>query len=571
MTKTNNPPELSGAEIILESLHAEGVDTVFGYPGGASLQIYDALHADDRITHVLTRHEQAAVHAADGYARTVQRPGVVFTTSGPGATNIVTGLANAYMDSVPVVAITAQVATPLLGKDSFQEADIVGITIPITKYSCLVRDVRDLARAIREAFQIATSGRPGPVLVDVPKDVTIARTGFSYPPPTDLAGYGADPGPDEAGIDRALEYLRESRRPLLFVGGGVRSPEAVAGVRRLAETLDLPVAWSLMGKGVIPDPDPRNIGMVGMHGMACANYAFGECDLLLGIGVRFDDRVTGKTSEFARRARIVHVDIDAAEIGKIVPAAVGICGDAGAVVSRMLEKLQEREPAPDRSAWQARLREWRETHPLCYRQADVIKPQYVIETLNQLTGGTAFASTEVGQNQMWSAQYLSVGDPAQFVSSGGLGTMGFGLPAAVGMQIARPGDLVVSLSGDGSFQMNLQELQTIRERDLPVKILILNNGCLGMVRQWQDLFYEKRYSCTVFEGQPDFVKLADAYGIPARRIGDPAAVREGLEEALSHQGPYLLDFVVDKEENVFPMVPAGGSLDEMLRGGGGTG
>jgi len=562
MIKKDN---LSGAQIVVESLKAEGVDLMFGYPGGANMHIYDALHDEKDIKHILTRHEQAAVHAADGYARTSGKTGVVLATSGPGGTNLVTGLANAYMDSVPLVAITAQVGRSLLGKDSFQEADIVGITIPITKYSYLVKDVKDLARVFHEAFYLASSGRPGPVLIDIPKDVTTDRCDFFYPPDMNLPGYVDESLVDEKEVSAAVDLICAAKRPVMFVGGGVRNAKASREVLALAEHLQMPVSWSLMGKGVIPDTHELNLGMVGMHGTAFANYAFSEADLILGIGVRFDDRVTGKLSTFAKNAKVVHIDIDAAEIDKIVPSSVAVHGDAKQASIMLLDMMSKRDDCEDMSPWLERVSEWKKTHPLTYQQNDVIKPQYVLETINKLGQGRFYASTEVGQNQMWSAQYLEVKTPEQFVSSGGLGTMGFGFPASIGIQLAHPQETVLSLSGDGSFQMNIQELQTIKELKLPVKIVILNNGCLGMVRQWQDLFLDKRYACTVFQDQPDFVRIAEAYGVSARMVIRPEEVEEALQEALAHEGPFLLNIAVESEENVFPMVPAGGSLNNMLK------
>ncbi len=562
MTKIEN---IRGAQIVVEALKEEGVDTMFGYPGGANMVIYDALYDEKAINHILTRHEQAAIHAADGYARTTGKPGVVMATSGPGGTNLVTGLANAYMDSVPLVAITAQVGRSLLGKDSFQEADIVGITIPITKYSYLVKDIKDLARIIHEAFYLATTGRPGPVLVDIPKDVTQELADFVYPPEMDLPGYSIESKIDMAEVDAAMDMICSAKRPLMFVGGGVRNAGASEDVLALVEKLNVPVSWSLMGKGVIPDDHELNLGMVGMHGTAYANYAFSECDLILGIGVRFDDRVTGKLSTFAKNAMVVHVDIDDAEIDKIVPTSAAVHGDAGEVTRLFLKKLDEREDREDITEWHDRVEDWKETHPLAYDQTDIIKPQYVLEAINRQTKGDCYASTEVGQNQMWSAQWLQVKTPEQFVTSGGLGTMGFGLPAAIGMQLAHPDKTVLSMSGDGSFQMNIQELQTIKELKLPVKIVILNNGCLGMVRQWQDLFMDKRYACTVFLDKPDFVRIAEAYGIKGRMVMNPDEVEDAVKEALEYDGPFLLNIAIESEENVFPMVPAGGSLNNMLK------
>lgn len=562
MTKIEN---IRGAQIVVEALKAEGVDTMFGYPGGANMVIYDALYDEKSIKHILTRHEQAAIHAADGYARTTGKPGVVLATSGPGGTNLVTGLANAYMDSVPLVAITAQVGRSLLGKDSFQEADIVGITIPITKYSYLVKDIKDLARTFREAFHIATTGRPGPVLIDIPKDVTQEMGDFVYPPEMNLPGYEFKTKIDIAEVDAALKMICSAKRPIMFVGGGVRNAGASKDVLALAETLNMPVSWSLMGKGVVPDDHELNIGMVGMHGTAYANYAFSECDLILGIGVRFDDRVTGKLSTFAKNANVVHVDIDDAEIDKIVPTSSAVHGDAGEVTRLFLQRLEKVEDRQDITEWHDRVGDWKKSHPLAYEQKEVIKPQYVLETINRLTKGDCYATTEVGQNQMWSAQFLQVKTPEQFVTSGGLGTMGFGFPASIGVQLAHPDKTVLCLAGDGSFQMNIQELQTIKELNLPVKIIILNNGCLGMVRQWQDLFMDKRYACTVFSDKPDFVKIAEAYGVKGRMVVRPEEVEEAIKEALLHDGPYLLNMAIESEENVFPMVPAGGSLNNMLK------
>ncbi len=562
-----NKQTMTGAEIILAALEAEGVDTVFGYPGGAVLPLYDALYHNKNIRHVLTRHEQGAAHGADGYSRSTGRPGVVIATSGPGATNLVTGLANAQMDSVPLVAITGQVARGLLGKDSFQEANISGITIPITKYSYLVKRVEDLARVIHEAFHIAQSGRPGPVLIDIPKDVTTERAEFVYPPVMDLPGYGTCPAPDEGEIARALELIRQARRPILFVGGGVRNAKASPEVRRMADILKVPVIYTLMGKGVVPDNHELNVGMVGMHGTAYANYAMSHCDLIIGVGVRFDDRVTGDLGSFAPDAKVIHVDIDAAEIGKIVSCCAPVHCDAKKAVGRMVELLEEDPNLPDITAWHDRVTDWKKDHPLVFDQAPdgIIKPQFVVSRLSALTEGKAYVSTEVGQNQMWAAQYFQTDAPEKFVTSGGLGTMGFGLPAAMGMQVGLPGDVVVAVAGDGSIQMNIQELQTIRENNLPVIIAILNNRQLGMVKQWQELFFDQRYSHTLIEGQPDFVKLADAYGIPGRRVVSPGDVDEAIREALASGGPYLLDFVVDSAENVYPMVPAGGSLSNMLK------
>ncbi|MDN5347594.1 MAG: acetolactate synthase large subunit [Clostridia bacterium] len=556
---------MTGAEIIIKALEQEGVDTVFGYPGGSILPLYHELYVS-KIRHILTRHEQGAIHAADGYARVSGKPGVVFATSGPGATNLVTGITNAYMDSVPIVAITGQVSVNIIGRDSFQEADITGITLPITKHNYLVKDVRDLAETIHEAFYIATTGRPGPVVIDVPKDVTTVEAPFGkYPPKLRLSGYRVKVNGHARQIAQAAAALKAAERPLIFAGGGVIISGAHEELKELAERLEAPVIISMMGKGAFPEDHPLFFGMVGMHGTAAANYAVCECDLLVGIGVRFDDRVTGKVEDFAPQAKIIHIDIDAAEIGKNVPVDIPIVGDAREVLAELLQKLPEKA---GHAAWLARLKAWQEQYPLAYNRDCGLKPQYVIEELYRLTGGEAIIATDVGQHQMWAVQYFPLRRPRSFVSSGGLGTMGFGVPAAMGAQVARPEALVIAITGDGSLQMNSQELATIRYYDLPVKIILLNNGYLGMVRQWQELFFARRYSYSdLAPSNPDFVKLADAYGIPALRVTERQEVAGALQQALDHKGPYLVDIWVDREENVYPMVPPGGTLNKMVLGG----
>lgn len=556
----------SGAEIVIRALEREGVDTVFGYPGGAVLPLYDALYFS-RIRHILVRHEQGAAHAADGYARATGKVGVCFATSGPGATNLVTGLANAYMDSVPVVAFTGQVTLELLGRDSFQEADITGITMPITKHNFLVKRTEDLAATVHKAFYLARTGRPGPVLIDLPRDVT-SRTTEYRPSDGDVSIPGYRPeGPLDMELVYALaEAIAKCKRPVIFAGGGVIAANASPELRLLVERTGIPVATSLMGKGAFPEDHPLALGMVGMHGTAYANYAVSNCDLLLALGVRFSDRSTGRFQTFAPHASIVHVDIDPAEIGKNIRVSLGIVGDVKRVLRALLEVLAE---IPDIRAWQHQVAQWKRLYPLRYHQDEEgeLKPQYVVEKICQLTRGEAIVTTDVGQNQMWAAQYYRCRWPRHFISSGGLGTMGFGLPAAVGAQVGCPDKMVVDIAGDGSLQMTVQELATVSQYKLPIKICLLNNGYLGMVRQWQQLFYGQRYSqVDLSEGGPDFVKLAEAYGIAARRVTRPEEVVPALEEAFSEPRAYLLEFVVSREENVFPMVPPGGSLDQMLGG-----
>ncbi|MDD3315230.1 MAG: biosynthetic-type acetolactate synthase large subunit [Syntrophaceticus sp.] len=554
---------MTGAEVIVKSLEQEGVEVVFGYPGGAVIPLYDKLY-DSPLKHVLVRHEQAAAHAADGYARATGKTGVVIATSGPGATNLVTGIATAAMDSIPMVVFTGQVARPAIGRDSFQEADITGITLPIVKHSYLVRDVNELASTIRSAFYLAGTGRRGPVLIDLPKDIQMAEAEFSYPREISFRGYCVPGEPNSTMIYQAAKKIGLARKPLLYAGGGVISSDAAEELTQLAEKTSMPVTSTLMGKGAIPDDHPLSLGMVGMHGTYYANYAVSHCDLLIAVGARFSDRVTGNLDTFAPHAEIIHIDIDAAEIGKNVGVQCALQGD----VKLVLQELQRRiEGKPQSEKWLEQIACWKEEHPLTYQQdEETIKPQYVVEQISELTGGNAIVTTEVGQNQMWAAQYYKAKKPRCFISSGGLGTMGYGLPAAVGAQLGCPDQLVIDISGDGSFQMNLQELATIVQYQLPVKIVILNNGYLGMVRQWQELFHEKRYSQTELIPVPDFIKLAAAYGIKGLRVQRTEDVPSVLEEAIKYPGPVIVDCVVAKEENVFPMVPAGGSLTNMLGG-----
>lgn len=548
----------SGAEILLECLIREGVDVIFGYPGGQVIPIYDALY-DSKIRNILVRHEQGAVHAADGYARSTGKTGVCLATSGPGATNLVTGIANAYMDSVPLVAITGQVPTTLIGCDSFQEADITGITIPITKHNYLVRDIAELPRVIKEAFHIASTGRPGPVLIDLPKDISVIQSKLNYPETVDLPGYKPNYVGNARQVKDATEAIHQAKRPLLYVGGGVVISRAEEELRKLAELREVPVTTTLMAMSAFPGNHPLHLGMLGMHGTAAANFAVCETDLLIAVGARFDDRVTGKIATFAPNAKVIHIDIDPAEIGKNVRCDIPIVGD----VKQVLEMLLERLTAAKNPEWLGQVADWKNSHPLKY-ESNGLKPQRVIEEISNLTKGEAIICTEVGQHQMWTAHYYQFIKPRTFVTSGGLGTMGFGLPAAIGAQVGNPDKLVVDISGDGSFQMNIQELGTAVANQIPVKIVILNNFYLGMVRQWQEFFFDRRYSGTVLETNPDFVKIAEAYGAKGFRITDEANLRETLINALATPGPVVVDCQVDREENVLPMVPAGGSINKMI-------
>lgn len=550
--------KLSGAEILLKSLQAEGVDTIFGYPGGQALPIYDALYDSD-IRHILTRHEQGAAHAADGYARATGKPGVCLATSGPGATNLVTGIANAYMDSVPMVAITGQVSRALLGRDSFQEADITGITLPITKHSYLVEEQSDLARIVKEAFHVATTGRPGPVLIDIPKDVSSGVTSYEVPGELQLPGYSPVKEGDPGLVLEASRAIAASMRPVIYAGGGVVISGAHNELLQLAELLMAPVCTTLLGLGGFPGNHPLSLGMLGMHGTKSANFAVCECDLLIAVGARFDDRVTGKLETFAPEAKIIHIDIDPAEIGKNVRVDLSIIGDVKRVLNQLLGVLQ---PGLG-EAWQDRIQTWKKEYPLNYYDNGKLKPQSIIKEIYNITQGDARITTDVGQHQMWTAQYYTFTRPRSFITSGGLGTMGFGLPAAIGVQVGCPDEVVFDIAGDGSIQMNIQELCTAVNYELPVNVAILDNGVLGMVRQWQELFYNRRYSQTELSN-PDFVKLAEAYGAEGIRVTKPAEVAPALEQAIRSTKPVMLDFIVDREENVMPMVPPGGSIGKML-------
>lgn len=555
--------KLSGADALMHCLKNEGVDLIFGYPGGQILPIYDALYKFKEITHILTRHEQGAGHAADGYARATGKVGVVFATSGPGATNLVTAIANAYMDSIPMVAITGQVSTTLIGRDSFQEADITGITQPITKHNYLVKNAADLPRVIKEAFYIARSGRPGPVVVDIAKDAQVHELDFKYPDKVDLPGYKPTSKGHPRQIKAAIKMIELAKRPVIYAGGGIISSGAAKELKEFAEKCQIPVTLTLMGLGGFPDDHKLALHMLGMHGTVYANYAVQECDLLIAIGARFDDRVTGHIAKFAPKAKHIHIDVDPAEIGKNVKVDVPIVGDAKLVLKELTDKisLEKEKHAP----WLAQISEWKKKFPLSYKDDGLLRPQYVIEMVNELTKGEAIIVTDVGQHQMWSAQYCQFSKPRTWLSSGGLGTMGYGFPAAIGAQFGKPDSTVVLFSGDGSIQMNIQELATAVNHKLPIKIIVLNNCFLGMVRQWQEIIYEERYSQTNLCNNPDLVKIALAYGAAARRIAKKEEVKSALAEALKIKDrPVLLDFLVNKTENVFPFVPPGQALNEML-------
>ena len=559
---------MQGAEIFIESLLAEGVDTIFGHPGGAILPINDALYSG-RLRHILTRHEQGAVHMAEGYARATGRPGVVLVTSGPGGTNVVTGLADAFMDSTPIVVFTGQVPTGVIGNDAFQEADIVGMTRSCTKHNYLVRDVKDLARTIKEAFYIAATGRPGPVLVDIPKDVATGSAAFNYPDNVDIRGYKPTTLGHPGQLRRAADMLAAAERPVIYAGGGVIHSEAAAELHELGELTATPVTNTLMGLGGFPGRHDLWLGMLGMHGTYTANMAMDQADLVIAIGARFDDRVTGNLEEFCVGAEFIHIDIDPSSIGKNIPVALPIVGDVKRCLQRLLKELRAMEGKDWYAAhadWLAQVAEWQRDFPLSYEQDPdgELMPQYVCEQIYEVTDGDAIITTEVGQHQMWAAQFYHFTKPRHFITSGGLGTMGYGFPAAIGAQIAYPDRTVIDIAGDGSFQMNVQELATAVQYDLPVIVAILNNHSLGMVRQWQQFFYEGRYADTSLEVSPDYVKLAEAYGAVGLRATRPDEVRPALEEAIRLRRPVVLDFVVKMTENVFPMIPTGGSIKDML-------
>jgi acetolactate synthase-1/2/3 large subunit len=558
---------LTGAQILMECLKREGVDLIFGFPGGAVIDIYDELPKHP-IRHILVRHEQAAVHAADGFARASGKVGVCLVTSGPGATNTVTGIATAYMDSIPMVIITGQVPTHLIGNDAFQEADIVGITRPCTKHNYLVKNVADLATTIKQAFYIARTGRPGPVLIDLPKDVVNSKTKFSYPETISIRSYNPNVSPNRKQLRKAAELIGQSKQPVIYAGGGVVSSDSAAELTALAEKFHLPVTTTLMGLGAFPGDHPGWLGMLGMHGTYTANMAVNNCDLLISVGARFDDRVTGRINSFASRATIIHIDVDPTSISKNVVVDVPIVADCKQDLAGLIEetdKIAGVDWQSKHEAWNTYLTEMRADHPLGYvKDGGTIKPQWVVEKIHELSGGEAIIATEVGQNQMWAAQFYTYRKPRTLLTSGGLGTMGYGFPAAIGAQFAFPDKLVVDIAGDGSIQMNIQELATAVSYNVPVKIVILNNGYLGMVRQWQELFYKKNYCATCLHTNPDFVALAKAYGAGGFLVEKPEDLESTLRAAFEYPGPVIVDVRVEPEENVAPMVPAGAALSEML-------
>lgn len=560
---------MSGAQAIIASLEAEGVDTIFGYPGGQAIKIYDALYDSKKIRHVLARHEQGATHMADGYARATGKVGVVLVTSGPGATNTVTGIATAFMDSVPLVVITGQVTRGVIGTDAFQESDIVGITMPVVKHSFLLQSCDDLTRTFREAFYIASTGRPGPVLIDIPSDLSGSQMVFHYPDSISIPSYKPTYKGNAKQVRQAANLIESAKRPLIYAGGGIVSSHACAELTQLAEHMRIPVVTSLMGKGAMRCSNPLNLGPVGMHGSKYANMAVTECDLLIAVGARFSDRVTGKVSEFAPHAKIIHIDIDPAEIGKIIDPAVPIVGDAKVVLGAICDRLAKDGAAPIDQEWEKTVFSWRDRWPFYAADfadyPDKIAPEIVLSKLSdKLDPEASIVTTEVGQHQMWAHQNIHRERARTFISSGGLGTMGFGFPAAIGAQIGRPEDQVVCIAGDGSFQMNSQEMATAAINRVPLKVVIIDNRALGMVHQWQSLFYDHRFSFTELDANPDFVKLADAYGWQAMRIEHPDQVDEALDTMLASDGPFLLDVIIPTEQTVYPMVAPGAALDDII-------
>ncbi len=561
---------ITGAEIVIRSLQEEKVDYLFGYPGGAVLYIYDELFKQDKVRHVLVRHEQAAIHAADGYARSTEKVGVALVTSGPGATNAVTGIATAYCDSIPMVIISGQVPSSAIGQDAFQEVDTVGITRPCVKHNFLVRDVRDIAPTIKKAFYLAKSGRPGPVLVDIPKDITAQKCEFEYPQTVAMRSYSPVVKGHHGQIKKALQLLLEAKRPMVYAGGGVVLGDAADKLTALVRKLGFPCTNTLMGLGGYPATDRQFVGMLGMHGNYEANMGMHYCDVLLAVGARFDDRVIGSPAHFASEPRkIIHIDIDPSSISKRVKVDVPIVGDVGEILGELLALLDGTTERPDQEGlgdWWKQIEEWRRRDCLKFNQgSDVIKPQFVVQKLWEVTGGDAFVTSDVGQHQMWAAQYYKFDKPRRWVNSGGLGTMGFGLPAAMGVQLAHPGSQVACITGEGSVQMNIQELSTCKQFRLPIKVILLNNGYLGMVRQWQELFHGNRYSESYMDALPDFAKLAEAYGHVALRVQKPGDVEDALREAFKRKNDLVfLDFQVDPTENVYPMVQGGKGLTDMI-------
>ncbi len=571
--------KMTGAQAIVEILHREKVTTIFGIPGGVVIPLFDALYGDKKLNMIITKHEQGAIHAADGYARSSGEPGVCIVTSGPGATNIVTGLATAYMDSVPVVALTGQVPRAMIGNDAFQEADTTGITRPVTKHNFIVKDPAELPLILKQAFFIAKTGRPGPVVVDLPKDIITSEINFEYPEEINIPGYSVTLKGNIRQIKRLMQAIKEAKRPIIYAGGGIVTSEASEELKRFVKKTGIPVVLTLMGLGGFPGTEPEFLGMLGMHGTKAANYAVDECDLLIAIGARFDDRVTGKLSMFAPKAKFIHIDIDPASISKNVVIDLPVVGDAKHILREML-KYAEKIDIKD---WIKEIKNWKKSHPLTYNDNDeILHPQYIVEMIYKVTQGNAIITTEVGQNQMWAAQFFKYTKPRQLITSGGLGTMGYGLPAAIGAQLANPEATVIDIAGDGSIQMNIQELATLTQNSLPIKVAILNNGYLGMVRQWQEFFFDRRYSATCLRKDnrcpevccnpgpqcppyvPDFVKLAEAYFAVGMRIQKKVDVENALQEAIKVDKPVIMDFIIHPEENVTPMVPAGAPIKTMI-------
>jgi len=553
---------MSGSQILLECLKREGVEVVFGYPGGQILPTFDALYGYEGFKFILTRHEQGAAHAADGYARATGKVGVCLATSGPGATNLVTGIANAFMDSIPMVAITGQVPTALIGNDAFQEADITGITRPITKHNYLVKDVKDLAQIVREAFYIASTGRPGPVLIDLPKDVQVAQSEFIWPEEIKLRSYNPNYSGHPGQIRRAAKLIMEAKRPIIYAGGGIITSGAALELLELAKKIGCPVTWTLMGIGGFPSKHKQSLGMLGMHGTAYANHSIMESDLIIALGARFDDRVTGRLDMFAPNAKVIHVDIDPSSISKNVHVDIPIVGDLRQVLAELLPEINH---APSIEEWLKQVESLKKKYPMGYKDKSKILPQYVIQQIDEVSRGEAIICTEVGQHQMWAAQWFNYTKPRTFISSGGLGTMGFGFPASIGAKLGRPEKTVFNVAGDGSIQMNIQELGTCVANKINVKVAILNNGYLGMVRQWQELFYKRRYSYTPITS-PDFVKLAESYGAVGIRVTKKEEVKPALERAIKTDNTVFIDFHVEEEENVYPMVPAGEAINNIIGG-----
>ena len=560
--------KFKGSEILVKCLCEEGVEHIFGYPGGSVLPLYDALYDEKSITFHLTRHEQGAAHAADGYARATGKVGVCMATSGPGATNLVTGIATAHMDSIPMVAITGQVKSVLIGNDAFQEADIVGITRSITKHNYLIKDVKDIVRTVKEAFHIARTGRPGPVLIDLPVDVQMHEAEFKYPKTVEMRSYNPVVKGHLGQIKRIVKAIEKSERPLLYVGGGVVLSEASKELTELARKANIQVTTTMMGLGAFPEDDPLSLGMLGMHGTAYANNAVQNADIIIAVGARFDDRVTGRIDHFAPEATIAHIDVDPSSVGKNIRVDIPVIGDAKEVLKELITMVDVKEYAP----WHGRINEWKKKLPLTYKKDDKLRPQYIVEKIHEITRDkNVIISTEVGQNQMWAAQFYTYTKPRTWLSSGGLGTMGYGFPAAIGAQVGCPEAIVFDIAGDGSIQMNIQEMATAVLEKIPVKIAILNNGWLGLVRQWQELFYKNKYAYVCLSEDvarycPDFVKLAESYGAMGIRITEKKEVEGAIKKALEEKGPVIMDFIIEREENVYPMVPAGEAIDRMIHG-----